>query len=63
MTGLCRTGKTAWPDQEAAELALADIRAVDELMAPGRKVPRRAYNCEFCSEWHLTSKPARRKGA
>lgn len=63
MTGLCRSGKAAWPDQTAAETALADIRADSELAAPGRKVPCRAYRCHWCADWHLTSKAAPKKGA
>jgi hypothetical protein len=60
VTGLCRSGKTAYADQATAEEALAAIQADSELMAPGRHIPTRAYECTYCAEWHLTSKPARR---
>jgi hypothetical protein len=63
MTGLCRSGKTAYPDEGTAEEALGAIRAENERMAPGRREPTRTYECDHCADWHLTSKPARRRRA
>jgi hypothetical protein len=62
VTGVCRTTKIAYPDEATAAVALAEIREAAEQMAPGRKVPVRAYECTYCTEWHLTSKAAK-KGA
>lgn len=42
---------------EAAALAeLQGVRAFAHLH-PGRKLPVRAYACEHCHGWHVTSKP------
>ena len=61
---VCRTGKTAYPDEQSAKVALVEIRASNVLSNSGRKTPCRVYRCDdWCGEWHLTSKPDRRKGA
>lgn len=51
----CRdTGKLRYRTQTSAEHALAHLL----LHVPGQ-IPCRAYPCEFCDGWHLTSKPRR----
>jgi hypothetical protein len=61
-TGSCaRTGKARFRDRIAAQLALNGIDNSD----PKRR-ERRAYRCQFCRGWHLTSQKQRttpRKGA
>jgi hypothetical protein len=44
--------KVSFDTEDRARAILA------ERMAAGR-FERRAYQCEFCSQWHLTSQPAR----
>lgn len=63
MTGLCRSGKTAYPDEQAARVALVEIRAASALHNIRRRTPCRAYECQFCAEWHLTSQPGRQRRA
>jgi hypothetical protein len=43
------TGKFQFRDELAAKIALAKRSRQD-------KGERRAYRCEFCHRWHLTSK-------
>lgn len=56
---LCRrTGKRRYPDKHTAKVNLVAIRAADILRRHGRaKTPVRVYRCEFCRDWHTTSKP------
>jgi hypothetical protein len=63
VTGLCRTGKVGYSDEPTALKGLDRIRAETEMFGSQRKTPVRAYMCERCAEWHLTSKPLGRKGA
>jgi tRNA(Ile)-lysidine synthase TilS/MesJ len=49
----CRTGKSPFHDQAAAKAAITRIRQSGEQRD---KTPTRAYLCEFCHRWHLTSK-------
>lgn len=54
-TGSCpRTGKTRFRDRIAALLALSGM---DNLNPKRRE--QRAYRCEFCRGWHLTSQKKR----
>lgn len=46
----CR--KTRYGDRLEALLALARIGTQDHVRA---KAPHRAYCCQFCQGWHLTS--------
>jgi len=62
MNGLCRTEKTAYPDEETATTALLEIRAASELHNRNRKTPVRVYECQFCGDFHLTSQPGGRRG-
>jgi hypothetical protein len=62
--GVCRSGKTAYPDEQTAKVALVEIRAMNVLHNTRRKTPCRVYLCEqWCGLWHLTSKPDRRRKA
>lgn len=57
--GFCnRTHKKRFPDSIAAKMALATISRYgsDMTSAEGKK-PTRAYECEFCKGYHLTSQP------
>ncbi|MDA2805722.1 hypothetical protein [Nocardiopsis suaedae] len=49
----CRT-KRRFPTQQAAAARLAEIAAAPRT----RVIPHRAYPCEWCSGWHLSSKEA-----
>ena len=51
-------GKTKYKDGIAAKLALAKIALKDNLRG---KAPIRAYACNLCNGWHLTSKPDNRE--
>lgn len=54
MIGTCSTGKRAFFDEEAAIEALIQSK-IDH----HHKIDQGAinvYRCEFCNEWHLTSK-------
>jgi len=46
--------KVRYPDDVRAQIDLARIRAVTN----HGYVPVRAYRCEHCSGWHLTSRRA-----
>lgn len=47
----CR--KRRFRDEIAAKLALAGIEQDGDVR---EKAPRRAYRCQACGGWHLTSK-------
>ena len=49
--GSCITTKTAWPTQVEAVEALERIWANPHT----KVVPKRAYRCPWCEQWHLTS--------
>lgn len=48
--------KTPFPDQVAADLALARIRDDRKRGPLSDREPVRSYQCE-CGKWHLTSRP------
>lgn len=45
--------KIAYCDEKTARSALSKIRDTDQ----DHKKPIRVYECEYCSQWHLTSMP------
>ncbi|WP_340112642.1 hypothetical protein [Maribellus mangrovi] len=49
----CPTGKVKFADQVAAEFYLAKLKKTSCRAV----VPQRAYLCEYCNTWHLTSEP------
>lgn len=59
----CRTGKVCY---DSRDKALAQIRYIERIRHKSRKLlgrkkinwslPERCYLCEFCGNWHLTSK-------
>ena len=53
----CRTGKRAYRDEQQAKNAITRIRQVGEKRDTS---PERAYSCEFCGRWHLTSDEVQR---
>jgi hypothetical protein len=46
--------KTKYCSKVAAELDIAKIKRI----STQEKIPQRAYRCNKCGCWHLTSKPA-----
>lgn len=48
------TGKVRYRTQQSAERRLAHL-----ILHTARHAPCRAYPCEHCDGWHLTSKPRR----
>jgi hypothetical protein len=62
VTGLCRSGKSAYPDEQTAQVALVEIRAQNALRGSRRRTPCRVYECHWCAAWHLTSQPEQKKG-
>lgn len=50
--------KTRYRDQGSADDDLQRIRALN---LTGKHVPIRAYACDRCKGWHLTSQPPHRK--
>lgn len=52
----CKSGKEWFASKSDAEVKLVTY----QLIGSGEKKPVRAYQCEFCRDWHLTSKPYRR---
>ena len=50
------TGKKRYRDEQAAMAALHGVVAWDEA-APDKEL--RAYRCDYCERWHLTSQPRR----
>jgi hypothetical protein len=52
-----KCAKKAFKDHESAIKALHRILNKDD----GRKKPIRAYECEKCQQWHLTSEPIDKK--
>jgi hypothetical protein len=51
----CRhTGKRSYPSRKAADVVLSRIW---RRCKPGRRMENRAYHCNQCSGWHLTSMP------
>lgn len=55
---VCRTKKRPYESDVHAKIQLSRIMREDQRE---HKVPVRAYKCEFCPYWHLTSKPDRNK--
>ncbi|MAL16528.1 MAG: hypothetical protein CL670_09865 [Balneola sp.] len=56
----CSTGKNQYPTKLAAEAALIESH-VDRNFPPDQG-PQNVYRCEYCGDWHLTSKsPSRNK--
>lgn len=49
----CPTGKQRYRDRIAALLALSKISGETNRV----RIERRAYRCEKCRGWHLTSQP------
>jgi len=52
----CRTGKIGYPTEALAEQALY-LAIRKGVVDPSRVVPTRAYYCEECNRYHLTSRP------
>ncbi|AUI56758.1 hypothetical protein [Amycolatopsis sp. BJA-103] len=52
------TGKKKYPNATAADDMLGRIWSTCK---PGRRLETRAYNCDHCGRWHLTSKPLQHK--
>jgi len=48
-------GKKKYRDKIAAMMAIANIEARGE-DRPSGQIPKRAYKCPACHQWHLTSK-------
>lgn len=48
-----KTKKQRYYDEVAALLALAEIKRKDS--SKREKQEQRAYKCQFCKGWHLTS--------
>lgn len=53
----CPSGKMSYRDEIAAKLALATLKHKDvTYLRDGRNLNvRRAYKCDRCPNWHLTS--------
>ena len=56
-TKRCRTGKVSYRDEKSA-MYVARNTDWDRFSESGYE-PIRAYVCEFCRQWHLTSRPER----
>lgn len=55
--GVCHNGKWAYPTEAVAKAALRHVRgSIHKNRRRNQKVPKRAYECPWCSMWHLTSK-------
>lgn len=50
---MCGRGKIGYATKELAEIALYQIRSIKD---KSRVMPTRAYLCEECGRYHLTSK-------
>lgn len=57
MTKCYRTGKTRYPDALEANIQINRIRKniTRHRKQRFREEPKRAYECEFCLGWHITS--------
>lgn len=54
------TGKLRYRREASANRVLGTIWSHAK---PGRRLETRAYRCEHCNGWHLTSKPNREGAA
>jgi len=54
----CHTGKNQYSTKSLAEISLIEIH-IHRNFRPGQG-PQNVYECEFCGEWHLTSKSPKR---
>ncbi len=54
----CSTGKNQYSTKYLAETSLIDIH-IHRNFLPDQG-PQNVYECEFCGEWHLTSKSPQR---
>ena len=61
------TGKSRWPDKQAAIAVLHQAKASrtrsEESGTKTKRQECRAYKCPFCAGWHTTSKPQLAKSA
>jgi len=59
-----RAGKTKFPTELEAKIALAGVQknmSVFRKQKSRGSEPTRVYQCEFCSQWHMTSQRKGRK--
>lgn len=54
----CSTGKRQYSTEVLAESALIEIH-IDRNFPPDQG-PQNVYKCEYCEDWHLTSKSPNR---
>jgi hypothetical protein len=58
VTKPCKTGKYSFHDEQSAKDALTRIRQSEERLDESERrteIPTRAYECEWCRRWHVTS--------
>jgi hypothetical protein len=58
------SGKRSYPDEAAASAALDEVRRARSLGGWDDRhghAPTRVYSCPACGNWHMTSRPDRRK--
>lgn len=54
--GRCwKTGKVAFRDERSAKISQQNIADNSDR----RRKPIRVYQCEFCNDWHMTSREER----
>lgn len=54
----CRSGKNSYSTKSLAETALIDIHIYRNF--PPDQGPQNVYKCDYCGEWHFTSKSQKR---
>lgn len=54
-----RCGKVCFPTEQAARDALVQAKIAHSLRGNTGRREQRAYPCEACNAWHLTSSPSR----
>lgn len=55
----CRTGKVVFGSWTEAQLAVTSAKIRRFLHGPTKRREERAYQCDWCRLWHLTSSPDR----
>lgn len=53
--GGCTSGKVRYRDDQEAKRALDGVKRNDDARPARHRTPSRAYECDSCHGWHLSS--------
>jgi hypothetical protein len=47
--------KVGFDSQKKAEARLLELAKINELQPSAKDIPKKAYKCDHCHQWHLTA--------